>query len=409
MSAINTFIIYIMVFFMILGALDRILEQFGGADVLLSKLGLGFIGRGIKGAGHEFEEGFNAMGPVAMGMVGVIALTPVLKALLGPIVIPLYEALGSDPSMFAATILANDMGGYFLSLELAQSDAAGLYAGLVVAALIGPTISFSIPVGVGLIKKEDRPYFAMGVLVSLVTVPLGSIIGGMVAMYSNVVNTSGEPVNFSWHLILINLIPVIIFSLIIGVGLKVMPNLMIKCFNIFAKLLVVVITVGLTAAVIERLTGFVVIPGMDPIFMVPGDTPGIDMRAIEVIGAIGILLLGAYPMVLLLTRWFEKPLVKIAGLFNIDPNAAIGMIGALANILLMFSAMSKMSNRGKILAVAFSCCAAWTFGDHLGFTAANKPDMIFAMVAAKLGAGLSALIIAMVFADSWVRQINHNK
>ena len=145
MSAINTFIIYIMVFFMVLGALDRILDQFGGSEEVLSKVGLGFIGRGIKGAGHEFEEGFNAMGPVAMGMVGVIALTPVLKAILGPIVIPLYEALGSDPSMFAATILANDMGGYFLSLELAQSEAAGLYAGLVVAALIGPTISFSIP------------------------------------------------------------------------------------------------------------------------------------------------------------------------------------------------------------------------------------------------------------------------
>ncbi|SPX16628.1 putative ethanolamine transporter [Escherichia coli] len=30
------------------------------------------------------------------------------------------------------------------------------------------------------------------------------------------------------------------------------------------------------------------------------------MRAIEVIGSISCVLLGAYPMVLLLTRWFEK-------------------------------------------------------------------------------------------------------
>lgn len=45
--------------------------------------------------------------------------------------------------------------------------------------------------------------------------------------------------------------------------------------------------------------------------------------------------------------------------------------------------------------MAFSCAAAWTFGDHLGFTAANKPDMIFAMVAAKLTAGITALVLAM--------------
>ncbi len=40
--------------------------------------------------------------------------------------------------------------------------------------------------------------------------------------------------------------------------------------------------------------------------MAPGDKPGEVMRAIEVIGSISCVLLGAYPMVLLLTRWFEN-------------------------------------------------------------------------------------------------------
>lgn len=406
MTILNTLIIYLMVFFMLIGALDRILDQFGGSERVLEKIGLKSVGKSIAGAGKEFEEGFNAMGLVAMGMVCVIALTPVLKNMLGPVIIPLYQMLGADPSMFATTLLANDMGGYFLARELAQTEAAGLYSGLILGALLGPTISFSIPVGIGLIKKDDRPYFAMGVLASLVTIPLGCIVGGVVAMYSDVKNYSGEPVIFDFYMIFVNLIPVIIFSLLIGWGLKIVPNAMIKGFNVFAKLLLVVVTIGLAAAVFERLTGYVIIPGMDPIFMVPGDEIGVDMRAIEVIGAIAILLLGAYPMVLLLTRWFEKPLVKFAGVFNIDPTAAVGMIGALANILLMFQAMAKMSPRGKVLAVAFSCCAAWTFGDHLGFSAANKPDMVFAMVAAKLVAGISALALAMLFVNKWISNIN---
>ncbi len=43
--------------------------------------------------------------------------------------------------------------------------------------------------------------------------------------------------------------------------------------------------------------------GLDPIFMAPGDKPGEVMRA----GSDRLylrVLLGAYPMVLLLTRWF---------------------------------------------------------------------------------------------------------
>ena len=69
--------------------------------------------------GEKFEEGFNAMGPLALGMVGIITLAPVIAKLLGPIIIPVFNLVGADPAMFAI-ILANDMGGYPLAMELAQ-------------------------------------------------------------------------------------------------------------------------------------------------------------------------------------------------------------------------------------------------------------------------------------------------
>jgi len=137
---------------------------------------------------------------------------------------------------------------------------------------------------------------------------------------------------------------------------------------------------------------------MDPIFMIAGDKPGEVMRAVEVIGYIACVLLGAYPMVFLLTRWFEKPLMSIGLLLKINNHAAAGMVATLANNIPMFGMMSKMDDRGKVLNVAFCVSAAFTFGDHLGFTAANMPGMIFAVIVGKLVGGFTALAVAMLIA-----------
>ena len=40
---------------------------------------------------------------------------------------------------------------------------------------------------------------------------------------------------------------------------------MVRGFEVFGKLVVAVVTVGLAAAIVEALTGFVIIPGMAPI------------------------------------------------------------------------------------------------------------------------------------------------
>ncbi|HHU7457898.1 TPA: ethanolamine utilization protein EutH, partial [Escherichia coli] len=295
---INEIIMYIMMFFMLIAAVDRILSQFGGSARFLGK-----FGKSIEGSGGQFEEGFMAMGALGLAMVGMTALAPVLAHVLGPVIIPVYEMLGANPSMFAGTLLACDMGGFFLAKELAGGDvAAWLYSGLILGSMMGPTIVFSIPV-------------ALGVLAGIVTIPIGCIAGGLVAMYSGV-QINGQPVEFTFALILMNMIPVLIVAVLVALGLKFIPEKMINGFQIFAKFLVALITLGLAAAVVKFLLGWELIPGLDPIFMAPGDKPGEVMRAIEVIGSISCVLLGAYPMVLLLTRWFEKPLMSVGKVLN---------------------------------------------------------------------------------------------
>lgn len=365
---INEIIMYIMMFFMLIAAVDRILSQFGGSARFLGK-----FGKSIEGSGGQFEEGFMAMGALGLAMVGMTALAPVLAHVLGPVIIPLYEMLGANPSMFAGTLLACDMGGFFLAKELAGGDvAAWLYSGLILGAMMGPTLVFSIPVALGIIEPSDRRYLALGVLAGIVTIPIGCIAGGLIAMYSGV-EINGQPVEFTFALILMNMIPVLIVAV-----------------------LVALITIGLAAAVIKFLLGWELIPGLDPIFMAPGDKPGEVMRAIEVIGSISCVLLGAYPMVLLLTRWFEKPLMSVGNLLKINNIAAAGMVATLANNIPMFGMMKNMDTRGKVINCAFAVSAAFALGDHLGFAAANMNAMIFPMIVGKLIGGVTAIGVAML-------------
>ncbi|EPM4902472.1 ethanolamine utilization protein EutH [Escherichia coli] len=375
---INEIIMYIMMFFMLIAAVDRILSQFGGSARFLGK-----FGKSIEGSGGQFEEGFMAMGALGLAMVGMTALAPVLAHVLGPVIIPVYEMLGANPSMFAGTLLACDMGGFFLAKELAGGDvAAWLYSGLILGSMMGPTIVFSIPV-------------ALGVLAGIVTIPIGCIAGGLVAMYSGV-QINGQPVEFTFALILMNMIPVLIVAVLVALGLKFIPEKMINGFQIFAKFLVALITLGLAAAVVKFLLGWELIPGLDPIFMAPGDKPGEVMRAIEVIGSISCVLLGAYPMVLLLTRWFEKPLMSVGKVLNMNNIAAAGMVAMLANNIPMFGMMKQMDTRGKVINCAFAVSAAFALGDHLGFAAANMNAMIFPMIVGKLIGGVTAIGVAMM-------------
>jgi len=399
--SINDVIMWIMMGFMVIAAFDRILTQFGGAEKVLGKIGLKKLGEQFSGSGEQFEEGFMAMGALGLAMVGVIAMAPVLAKILLPVVEPIYVALGANPAMFATSLIANDMGGYALAMSLAGSDtASGVYAGLILGAMMGPTIVFIIPVALGIIDAADRRYLALGVLAGMVTIPIGCIAGGLVAMGSDIV-VNGQPVNFTFATIFYNLTPVVLISVLLALGLKFIPEKMIAGFQIFAKCLVAFITFGLACSVIEAVIGVQIIPGMDPIF-------GSGM-AIETIGYIACVLLGAYPMVFLLTRWFGKPLMKVGKVLKMNDTAAAGMIATLANAIPMFALMKNMDNRGKVINVAFAVSAAFTFGDHLGFTAANASSMIFPMIVGKLIGGVTAIFVAMLIAPKPTVGLEENK
>ncbi|MBY2477991.1 ethanolamine utilization protein EutH [Clostridioides difficile] len=361
--SINEIIIYVMVVFMVLGAIDKCIGN---------KFGLG----------EQFEEGIMAMGSLAVAMVGVICLAPVLADVLRPVVVPVFDMLGADPAMFAGSLLANDMGGAPLALELAKDPNAGLFGGLIVGAMMGPTIVFIIPVALGIIEKEDQKFLATGILAGIITIPIGAFVGGLVA-------------GFEVMMVLRNLVPIIIFAVVIALGLLKFENAMIKGFTYFGKGVVIVITIGLAAAIVEALTGIVVIPGMKPIG-----------EGIEIVGDIAIVLAGAFPLVFVITKVFNKPLMALGKVLGMNDVSAAGLVASLANCIPMFGMMKDMDNRGKIINVAFSVSAAFVFGDHLGFTAGFNANMITPMIVAKLVGGITAVLLAMVIANKTLKKEN---
>ncbi|AWH77628.1 ethanolamine utilization protein EutH [Clostridioides difficile] len=361
--SINEIIIYVMVVFMVLGAIDKCIGN---------KFGLG----------EQFEEGIMAMGSLAVAMVGVICLAPVLADVLRPIVVPVFNILGADPAMFAGSLLANDMGGAPLALELAKDPNAGLFGGLIVGAMMGPTIVFIIPVALGIIEKDDQKFLATGILAGIITIPIGAFVGGLVA-------------GFELMMVLRNLVPIIIFAVVIALGLLKLENAMIKGFTYFGKGVVIVITLGLAAAIVEALTGIVVIPGMKPIG-----------EGIEIVGDIAIVLAGAFPLVFVITKVFNKPLMALGKVLGMNDVSAAGLVASLANCIPMFGMMKDMDNRGKIINVAFSVSAAFVFGDHLGFTAGFNANMITPMIVAKLVGGITAVLLAMVIANKTLKKEN---
>ena len=346
-------LIAVMAVFAVLGAADRILGN---------HLGLG----------TEFENGILAMGSLALAMVGIVSLAPVLASWLRPVVVPLYRFLGADPAMFAGTILACDMGGGSLAQEMTEDLRAALLGGVITGSMLGATVVFTIPVAMGILRQEDRPAMAKGILCGVVTIPVGVLVGGLAAGYPAM-------------MVLRNLTPILVIGALIALGLWRAEEAMIRGFAVFGKIVVAVITAGLAAAIVEELTGFVLIPGMAPI-----------SEGLQTVGAIAIVLAGAFPLVYTVTKLLKKPLMAVGKLLGINDAAAAGLVACLANSIAAFEMVKDMNRRGKVVCIAFSVSAAFVFGDHLGYAAGFAPEILPAMIAGKLAGGVAAVAAALL-------------
>ncbi len=332
----------------------------GGLDRLLgNRLGLG----------KRFEDGFELLGSTALSMAGILCLTPLLSGLIGGTLAPAFAALGFDPAILAG-VLAIDMGGYPLAVELAEDPLVGRYAGILVAATLGCTVTFTIPVGMGMLSDADRAPFARGMLCGLVALPVGLAAGGLL---------SGMGIAaLAWQSL-----PVLLLSALLLAGLRFAPRAMLKGFSAFAAVIRAVTTLGLIAGAFSYMTE-VEIPGLAPI-----------EDAMAVVASIGVVMLGSLPAAELLQRALRRPLKWLGERTGMNSASATGLIVGAVSVLPAIVLVRDMDARGKVVNAAAMVCSASAFAAHLGFTAGVDAGMLVPLLAAKLAGGAAGAAIAL--------------
>jgi len=343
--------LYIMVVFSVIAGIDKILNN---------RFGLG----------EKFDEGFKALGGLALTVIGIYSISPIIAKGLTPILYPFAKLIHTDPSVFIGSILAPDLGGYPTSIAIAAKKTVGEFNGLILSSMLGTTISFTIPVAVGLISKEDFHFFAKGVLAGIMTIPFGMAVGGFM-------------LKVDFIDIIFSLLPVVIFSILVVWGLIKEQEKMIKIFNVLGKFIIVLSTFGLIVSIISFIFGVELIKGLIPL----------EEGAVLVV-KIGIILSGAYPMFYFLSTKLHKYLSKIGDKLELDQYSILGIISSLANCIPMLGIYDKMNEKGKIINAAFAVSGAFTFGGQLGYISSVSPSSVNPFIASKLVAGFSAIFMA---------------
>ena len=376
--SVNTVIMIFMMIFCVIGGVDKI--------------------RGNKyGYGERFDEAFATLKPLAFAMIGIITLVPILKLILGPVISPVYEFFGASPAMFAGTILPVDAGGYPLAMELAEGDVViGNFSGIVLGAMFGNLFIGMIPVSLSILKEEDHRLFSAAVLVALITIPLGCIAGGLVMNLT--------PYKISLPTILVNLIPVIIVAALVALGLAFRPDQVMNGFCILGKVMQTILIIAIVIATVQQVTGLRL-----PLFYLMveptvegGVSPLID--SLIIIGTIALVLSGAFPMMLWISRTFKKPIQKMAAKIGMDEAGGAALIAALASYFPALDLLKEMNEKSRFLVLTFCISATYVLGDHLGFTAGVEPDMVLPLMVSKLTAGITALLLANVLAPKLLRE-----
>ena len=85
------------------------------------------------------------------------------------------------------------MGGFGLPRHLADAPAWGGFVGVMVAAVFGCTLTFTLPVGIGVIEENDTGYFLKGIIIGLITMPAGFFLGGLLFGFSPLQLLAGSP------------------------------------------------------------------------------------------------------------------------------------------------------------------------------------------------------------------------
>jgi len=342
---------YIFITFAAIAALDRV---FG------SKLGLG----------TEFERGVSMAGPLVLAMGGMLVLVPVISELLSGIAGA--SGIFFDFSLIPAVLLANDMGASQLAMSLAAAPEIGLLNGMVVSSMMGCTVSFLIPYVLQVTDKTRHGDVVFGLLCGITTIPAGVFAGGLI-------------LGVGLLPLFCVLLPLLFFAGLIALGILKFEKITVRIFILIGWIIKAVITFGLFVGIVDFLTGFEIIPGIEPL-----------ENVMKTIVSILCIMVGVLPLLSILKKILKKPLSAMGKLLGINDASSLGMFVTLGTCLSTFEMSGEMDRRGLIFNSAFAVSASFMFIDHLAWTLSVAPETTLAVVSGKLVSGIAAVAFAFI-------------
>lgn len=382
MDHVGQFVIYVVMAFVAWGALAAVRDE-------------------SRGIGYEFMEGLRTIGVLFLPVGAVLAAAPILSAAISQFVAPVFTALGADPAMAATTFISVDMGGYQMADAAARSREGWIIASFN-GFLLGPHVVFTIPVALAMLPRRDHRYLALGMMGGLIAIPIALAVGlGVVALSDPMIRatiSTGAPADYrlamSFPQVLHDIFPL---SLIVGaivLGLRFIPDLMVRGFMAFGRLADAAIKLVLAACIIEYFTGaFSHAFGTWPFDPLVADSRN-AIRGLEIAGYIGLMLAGAFPMVYAIRTYLSRPLARVARLIGFSDVGSGGLIAATANPLTLFRLIPQMDARNKVMTIAYAVCGSWMLGDTLAFIANFQPTLIAPLMIGKLAGAICGVLIA---------------
>lgn len=375
--------------------------------------GLASIFKSGSGLARAFQSGINVMGAIFLPAMGLMASAPYLKLASEAIFGRLFSAFGIAPVMGTALLVPADVGGYAMILEQAATPEIASVA-MIVSITAASGLVFTVPYILAIIKKEDYPYAALGIMSGFLSIPFCVVFTSLAIMATkpavrvvfSTTAASDHVLMLNFRTVLVCLLPIIIFCAILAVLLRRFPNAVIKAFIALGKAILAALTLVAVASIIEYYTGiFSRIFGnawlFDPIIADQGNS----FRAIELIGTIAMMLSGAFPMVYLLKKFAGKKIEKIGSRIGLDDVGSAGLLATMADANALFPMIGAMKPESKVVTLAFTICAGYSLGTWLAYVSNFQPNLVLPVLLGQVGGGIVGIVFARIFAIPQLRKM----
>ena len=143
----------------------------------------------------------------------------------------------------------------------------------------------------------------------------------------------------------------------------------------------------------EYLTGWEIIPGMEPL-----------MDSMQVVCQITITLIGMFPVLELFTRILKNPLNRLGDKVGLDVTSVSGMIFSLASSVPVFSLMKNMTKKGIIVNTAWIVLVSGMFGSQLGLVLGIGDGLLIPYMVGKLAAAAVGVEISLLAARAYEQE-----